>query len=153
MLSHAVLIYEPICVCANFKSALDRCMGTAQQCHPSQSRKGRFSVTVWDRPQTLFLCPSCFHEHQDLHLYQDWVSPCQSSQQSNFERFLHIMSACHFLHSTVLIQLPLPLGMCGIDFIYFSSVSVRFLKNSSDSVWNELRLVRFGYFSNLLLMQ
>ena len=28
------------------------------------------------------------------------------------------------------------LGMCGIDFFYFGSVSVRFFKNS-DSVWNE----------------
>jgi len=50
------------------------------------------------------------------------------------------------------------LGMCGIDFFYFCSVSVRFLKKNSDSVRNKFgsvkfkNAVQFGYYSYLLLM-
>jgi len=49
------------------------------------------------------------------------------------------------------------LGMCGIDFFYFGSVSVRFFKNS-DSVWNEFgsgkkNAICFEYNSYLLLTQ
>ena len=49
------------------------------------------------------------------------------------------------------------LGMCGIDFFSFGSVSVRFLKKNSDSVRNEFGSVRFaktrfGSDSYLLLM-
>jgi len=52
----------------------------------------------------------------------------------------------------------LSVGMCGIDFLNFCSVSVRFLKKNSFSVRNEFGSVRFktrgslGYYSYLPLM-
>jgi len=55
-------------------------------------------------------------------------------------------------HEEALYQL----GMCGIHFLNFGSVSVRFLKKNSDSVRNEFGSVRvaktrFGSDSYLLL--
>ena len=38
----------------------------------------------------------------------------------------------------------LRVGMCGIYFFYFGSVSVRFWKKNSDAVGNEFASVRFG---------
>ena len=45
------------------------------------------------------------------------------------------------------------LGMCGMDFLNFCSVSVQFLKKKSDLVRNQFRsvqlknAVQFGYYS------